>query len=263
MRHPTANWIPSPNFGYPMGTHGQVKPLAKVYHIAAGSLAGMDSWFSNPDSSASAHFGIGVNGEIHQYADTLDACWHAGIVLKPDMSIPLIQSWVNNRLNPNFFTIGIEHEGQSGDIPTPAQWDSSIQLSIWLDDNHPTLGNSINEHLRHSQIDSVNRAGDPGSGYNILQLTEEHHMPQMTEEQKINLVVSELLPNLVDVDAALVRMGLRQSGALDALRKAKTGGKPALVELKALLEDLKSKDDYIKLVQAVSALENQLTFLGV
>lgn len=260
-RHPTAVWIPSPNTGYPRGTHGQVFPLAKVVHIAAGTLAGMDSWFSNPNSSASAHFGIGKNGALHQYADTLDACWHAGIMNRPDRTIPIIDNWFRTGKNPNLFTIGIENEGQSGDIPTPAQWETLIDLTIWLDETHPSLGDTLGEHLTHSQIDSVNRSGDPGTGYNIKTIFEENHMA-LTEDQKKNIQVAELLPDLIAMEAVLVRMGLRVSGAFSTLEKVKRDGIPAMRELKGQISGLKSQEDYVKFVQAASSLESKLNFFG-
>lgn len=92
---------PSPNFAGRTG-----KPELIVIHIMAGTLAGTDSWFASPASQVSAHYGIGVNGEIHQYVQEKDKAWHAGRILNPSFSL------YKPGINPNEYTIGIEHEGQ-------------------------------------------------------------------------------------------------------------------------------------------------------
>lgn len=167
---PQTTWIGSPNFGYPTGSHGRsgYAPIAIVYHIMEGSLAGTDSWFQNPASSASAHFGVGANGEIHQYVLTDDAAWTNGIVNRP--SWRLLKSGVN----PNLYTLSIEHEGKhrrdaSGNIieswsPTEAQYQATLALSRWLMETYQIPADS--DHLiPHSAIDSVNRTFCPGNGF--------------------------------------------------------------------------------------------------
>jgi N-acetyl-anhydromuramyl-L-alanine amidase AmpD len=62
----------SPNFW--VGRKGY-RPEAIVIHIMDGTLIGTDSWFANHTSQVSAHYGIGKNGEIHQYVQENDtAC---------------------------------------------------------------------------------------------------------------------------------------------------------------------------------------------
>lgn len=109
---------PSPNFSSREG----YKPELVVIHIMAGSLIGTDSWFANPVSQVSSHYGVGVNGEIHQYVKESDKAWHAGRVDHPSFKL------YKMGLNPNLYTIGIEHEGQ--DLST---WnDSQLQVSANL-----------------------------------------------------------------------------------------------------------------------------------
>lgn len=88
------------------------RPEAVVIHIMEGSLASADSWFRAPESKVSAHYGIGKTGEIHQYVGEADTAFHAGRVWKPGW-----QS-LKPRVNPNLYTIGIEHEGK-GESPWP------------------------------------------------------------------------------------------------------------------------------------------------
>jgi len=102
-----AIFIPSPNF-----TTGRAgySPIAIVIHIMEGSLNGTDSWFQNPVSKVSAHYGVGKNGAIHQYVNEKDTAWHAGRVAQPTWEL-IKPSGNNHFINPNYYTIGIEHEG--------------------------------------------------------------------------------------------------------------------------------------------------------
>jgi N-acetyl-anhydromuramyl-L-alanine amidase AmpD len=57
-------WIRSPNKDKGRERH---RPEAIVIHIIEGTLKGTGSWFLNEESGVSAHYGIGKDGEIHQY----------------------------------------------------------------------------------------------------------------------------------------------------------------------------------------------------
>jgi N-acetyl-anhydromuramyl-L-alanine amidase AmpD len=113
-------WKPSPNFW--SGRKGY-KPEAVVIHIMDGTLAGTDAWFANSESQVSAHFGIGKNGEAHQYVKEDDTAWHAGRIDNPDWKF--IKP---GNINPNLYTIGIEHEGKPEDIWPDAMKQASAAL---------------------------------------------------------------------------------------------------------------------------------------
>jgi hypothetical protein len=110
-----------------------------------GSFAAGESVFRDPATQKSAHYGISKSGEVHQYVEENDTAFHAGIVVNPTW--PLL----NPRVNPNFYTIGIEHEGRPDDIWPDAQTSASAALigeiaarwNIPLDDSHV---------IRHHQI---------------------------------------------------------------------------------------------------------------
>jgi N-acetyl-anhydromuramyl-L-alanine amidase AmpD len=148
-------WIGSPNFElYRRG----YKPLAIVNHIMCGTLEGTDSWFKNPASQVSAHFGVGKNGEIHQYVNELSTAWANGRKSTPD------ESWLANfpaGVNPNLWTISIEHEGYPEDGLTEAQTKATIELHKYLVEkwNIPIDPIHITGHFR---IDSVSRKDCPG-----------------------------------------------------------------------------------------------------
>lgn len=83
-------WIGSPNhYNGRCGYHVTHITL----HIMAGYLAGTDSVFTNPASQASAHYGIGADGTIHQYVSEADG------------------SYSDANYISNNSTISIEHEG--------------------------------------------------------------------------------------------------------------------------------------------------------
>ena len=112
--------ISSPNFT--SGRKG-FTPTGIVIHIMEGSLAGTDSWFKNPASQVSAHYGIGKAGEVHQYVKETDTAWHAGRVSAP--SWKLIKTSGGAFINPNYYTIGIEHEESEW---TDAMYNASSEM---------------------------------------------------------------------------------------------------------------------------------------
>lgn len=103
------------------------RPEAIVIHIMAGSLAGTDSWFSDPISGVSAHYGIGKNGQVHQYVREEDTAFHAGTVDRPSWT-GLKRTAAGVIVNPNYYTIGIEHEGKGNEVWTDAMTNASAEL---------------------------------------------------------------------------------------------------------------------------------------
>lgn len=81
-------------------------------HIMVGYLAGTDSTFANQSSRASAHYGVGATGEIHQYVSELDG------------------SYSDANYASNNSTISIEHEGGMADgaVCTQECIDASARL---------------------------------------------------------------------------------------------------------------------------------------
>lgn len=129
---PPIQWIGAHPFNFSEG-HGGYFWEGIVLHIMAGTLAGTDAWFNDPHARASTHFGIGRNGAIHQYVDLNDTAYAHGIVETGYTSVVVkANEEINPDSSPNWYLIGIEHEGQSGDGMTNAMFDSSTHLSAWL-----------------------------------------------------------------------------------------------------------------------------------
>jgi len=112
-------WIGSCNKA--LGRRG-FRPEAIVIHIMEGTLAGTDEWFNDPVSKVSAHYGIGRGGQVHQYVHEGDTAYHAGRVF--GSTWPLRKAGVN----PNLYTVGIEHEGGEDSEWPDALYEASAEL---------------------------------------------------------------------------------------------------------------------------------------
>jgi N-acetyl-anhydromuramyl-L-alanine amidase AmpD len=168
-----------PNFTQGRAGH---TPVAICDHIMAGTLASTDGWFHNADSGVSAHFGIGRKGEIYQWVSVDDMAWANGlgyesdgrpfvlgsngshIIEKPDLSNTWMKQVITNRINPNYLTISIEHDGQTGEAFTEDEYKATLHLHRFLIQryNIPPL----REHfIGHFQVGAVNRAFCPGKAF--------------------------------------------------------------------------------------------------
>lgn len=126
-------WIGSPN--HYNGRLGY-KVTRITLHIMAGYLAGTDSVFQNSARQASSTYGIGGNGEIHQYVAETDA------------------PWTDSNHASNCQTISIEHQGGMDFIPcTQACHDASARLCADIARRYgwPKLIHGVNVFL-HREI---------------------------------------------------------------------------------------------------------------
>ncbi len=145
---------PSPNFK--AGRKGR-SIIAIVNHITAGLMPGTLSWLQNPAAKASAHYLVTKKGAIYQLVKDEDTAFHAGIVDHPKW--PLYDN-----TNPNFYTLGIEHEALAGEALTEAQYQATLWLhrqlttrwSIPLDEDHI---------IGHYRLDNISRKNDPGTKF--------------------------------------------------------------------------------------------------
>jgi len=98
------------------GSWGSGAITGVIMHTMVGTQAGTIAWFNNPQAQASAQFGVGFDGAIHQFGPIGQGwiAWHAGAV--------------------NATWYGIEHE-DDGDPSRPltdAQLTASAQLTEML-----------------------------------------------------------------------------------------------------------------------------------
>lgn len=106
------NKVPAGNFK--KGRCGWT-PSLFVLHTTEGSYDGSCSWFCNPKSGVSAHYVIGVNGEVTQFVDIADTAYACGTSSLPNdaryygkATNPIAK---NRRANANYFAINYEIVG--------------------------------------------------------------------------------------------------------------------------------------------------------
>lgn len=103
-----------------------------VLHIMEGSLPTQRpyDWFNDTKARVSAHFGVRKNGQAIEWVEPKDTAWHAGKVVRPTSTL------VRSRpgINPNLYSIGIEHEGFAGDVTPGSQIKGSAELVAFLCD---------------------------------------------------------------------------------------------------------------------------------
>ncbi|MFI4934996.1 MAG: N-acetylmuramoyl-L-alanine amidase [Caulobacterales bacterium] len=142
-----ATWIGAAAANFNPGRPAGFQPEAVVIHIMDGFLTGTDNWFNDPKAKVSAHYGVGKDGTVHQYVKETDTAFHAGIVDRP--SWPLIKP----KVNPNFYTIGVEHEGfDAVPYPWPApQLAASLALVAQIADRW-NIARDADHIIPHHQI---------------------------------------------------------------------------------------------------------------
>lgn len=115
-----------------------------------GYLTGCDGWFSREDSQVSAHFGIGLKGEIHQYVPLTESAWANGILEAGNR-------WPGPKgVNPNAITVSIETEDNGSNL-TPvsdAEYGSTLAVGKLVVAQYP----SIRTLVSHSVISPSSRA---------------------------------------------------------------------------------------------------------
>jgi N-acetyl-anhydromuramyl-L-alanine amidase AmpD len=210
VKQPDIKWVGTDGDYYPdridQRTKKRYKPLAIVCHIMEGTLEGTDSHFNNTAVDVSTHFGIGKDGEIHQYVALKDGAWGNGKV--QNGLWPLLGQYPG--VNPNLYTISVEFEGKhpnmaTGDFwhPTEKQVQAAISLFAWLCSEFQIPVNRLNI-IGHSEIDAVGRPYCPGpqfpfgeiiSGVNKALTPEEWGAKEYSYLWDLKLITS-LVPNL-------------------------------------------------------------------
>lgn len=145
------------------------KPLIIVDHISSGSMSSMDNWVTSPDNGvSSAHFGVSKKGEIHQYVKIERMAWSNGL---DEEKIALAPAAIvrEKGINPNLYSVSIEHEGMYGDL-TEKQFNASIALHHYIKDYvalhlNSTIPFDKTHIIGHFQIDPIRRPNCPGRDF--------------------------------------------------------------------------------------------------
>jgi N-acetyl-anhydromuramyl-L-alanine amidase AmpD len=151
-------------------------------------MPGTLTWLQNPAAKASSHYLITKSGQIFQLVKDEDTAWHAGVVNQANW--PLYDG-----TNPNYYTLGIEHEALEGDALTETQYQATFWLhgvlipkwAIPIDRDHI---------IGHYRLDSINRANDPGPAFPWDRLMSE----LIAGQDRVNIKVGTIVINGTLID---------------------------------------------------------------
>jgi N-acetylmuramoyl-L-alanine amidase len=171
----------SPNFRVGRPEHLQVE--AVVIHIIDGTQLSADATFLNPalEFKRSAHYSVSRRGEIHQYVDEQDTAFHCGVVDRPTWT-GLKRGPRGEIVNPNFYTIGIEHEGGPDDDWPDAMCLASAALLRDLGRRFPALASLDRRNVvMHREIRASKSC--PGSKADLSRLILEAGGPSVEQPE--------------------------------------------------------------------------------
>ncbi len=144
--YPEAIAAPSPNYWHERRPRNKTIRYVVIHDTQSGCASALN-WLTDPVSDASAHFLVCRDGRIFQLVHVSDAAWHAG----------------NEYIN--YHSIGIEHEGYVGGDYTPAQYDASASILIYVNLRlHLRLPWTRNAVFGHENVPAANHT-DPGIGW--------------------------------------------------------------------------------------------------
>ena len=125
-------WIGAAAGNYRNFRPGNPKIDMIVIHVIEGTLQSCDNWFNNPASGVSAHYGIGLRRELHQYVKEEHSAYHAGRINNPSASLVISRPGIN----PNNYSIGIEHEGTAVSVWPDTMYEDSARLVAEIAKRH-------------------------------------------------------------------------------------------------------------------------------
>ena len=91
---------------------GKYKPEIIIDHITDGTETATIDWFNSSISQVSSHYLITKDLKIIQFVEEADQAWGAGLKVNPTAKIILERP----NVNPNEFSIHIEHESKTGKL---------------------------------------------------------------------------------------------------------------------------------------------------
>ena len=198
-------YIQSQNFS---SRNGQ-KVLAVVCHITDGDTRSVIQTFTNPQTQVSSHYLIQRNGDIIQFVREEDCAWANGKKVNPTAKIVL----ENINLNPNLFTISVEHEAFNNEDLTEIQYVASSKLIREICQRHG-LNISREVIIGHREIRQDKNCPGKVSIEKLISLT--FSPPQISEMEAIKIKIS-LLQQLLDLMRSLMvkKLGNFSSCSLD------------------------------------------------
>jgi N-acetylmuramoyl-L-alanine amidase len=117
-------------------------------HVTEGSESATESWFDNEASDVSSHYIVSKIGEIRQEVLEEDSAWTQGRVFNPTAKVIREREHVN----PNYYFISIEHEGDGNSDLTDAQRIASAELIADIISRWPKIKLDREHIIGHREI---------------------------------------------------------------------------------------------------------------
>jgi len=117
-------------------------------HVTEGSEAATESWFDNESSDVSSHFIVSKVGGIKQEVSLKDTAWTQGRKSNPTAKIVLARQ----NVNPNYYFISIEHEGNGLEDLTDVQRNASAWLINFIRQQYPKIQLDRDYIIGHHEI---------------------------------------------------------------------------------------------------------------
>lgn len=164
---PPLIWVGTANYQ----SRGGVEPEFLVYHITDDlSFSNVKRWFQNRSSGASSHFVFDRDGTAYQFVGSANAAWTNGAVRKPSTHSPALTAAIRTGVNLNNFCITFEFIANRTSGVTEAQIAAAIDWARYYAKKYPKIKPTREHHLKHSDIDSVQRPYDPGEAFPLDQI---------------------------------------------------------------------------------------------
>ena len=146
---------------------GYVPDMIVLHNTGNTRISSAHYWFLDPDSFVSAHFLVGLDGEIRQYVDLKDGAFCNGTSQSKTQ-----KSYYRNALSPlvasrphncNYYTVAIECVGNCGDGLTKEQLVAVAELIKHINKELKRLYSAAvpldSEHIvRHCDINPKNKS---------------------------------------------------------------------------------------------------------
>ena len=133
------------------GRKGPFPPDCIVIHVTEGDAHSVRAWFKDPAANVSAHYMVTKTGEVVHFVHEYDTAWANGRVDHPTAALVLERATIN----PNWWTISIEHEGDGTHELTDPQRAASLALMRDIQTRHHRITFDRRHILGHREIYSL------------------------------------------------------------------------------------------------------------
>ena len=155
LKRPDAEWCHSPNF---LMLKKREITCVVLHATATAAIGSPKDWLTRPESKVSAHYLIGLDGQIYQLVDEKNIAYHAG------------ESEWNGRKGVNQFSVGIElvnaNDGKQVFPKEQINVCASLVAAICVD-----YGIKLGDIIGHKDISPGRKTDPAGFDFDDFRLT--------------------------------------------------------------------------------------------